>query len=116
MKRLYPSLLIALIALPAVALATDRTIAQIIKETLIRDLAPPVVVLILTLALVYFFAGVAKYIGKAGESKDREEGKKMMVYGIIGLAVMIAVWGLVALLVNTFFPGGPPDAIPTLTL
>lgn len=34
--------------------------------------------------------------------EKREEGKKTIYYGIIGLFVMISIWGLVNILSNTF--------------
>lgn len=44
-------------------------------------------------ALLFFFWGVAKYIRSEGSGKD--EGKKIMVWGVIALFVMSSVWGLV---------------------
>jgi len=49
--------------------------------------------LVFTLALLFFFWGVAKYIWSAGGEK--EEGKKIMIWGVIALFVMSSVWGLV---------------------
>ncbi len=50
-----------------------------------------------SLCLLYFFWGVAKYI-KEGASSDKaaEEGRRIMVSGIIGLFVAFSVWGIVA--------------------
>lgn len=45
-----------------------------------------------SLAVVYFFYGVAKYISSAG---DKEEGKKIMFWGVIAIFVMSSIWGLV---------------------
>ena len=50
--------------------------------------------------------GVLRYV-TAGESEDKmKEGKNMMIYGIIALFVMISVFGLVRILLNTFAQGG----------
>ncbi|MFA6270211.1 MAG: hypothetical protein WC657_03325 [Candidatus Paceibacterota bacterium] len=48
------------------------------------------------LCLFYFFWGVAKYIrsGAAGD-KAAEEGKKVMVWGIVGLFVAFSIWGII---------------------
>jgi len=56
-----------------------------------------VVPIIMTLALIYFFYGLAKYI-------------LIMIYGIIALFVMGSVWGLTAVLNNTFLNGGSTAA------
>jgi len=53
--------------------------------------------LIISLALIYFLWGVAKYI-----QKPDEKGREMILWGLIGLFVMVSVWGLVNLLGGTF--------------
>jgi hypothetical protein len=45
------------------------------------------------LGLLFFFWGVAKYILSVGSEK--EQGKQIMVWGVIALFVMASVWGLV---------------------
>ena len=58
---------------------------NIVQETLIP--------IAFTLSLLYFFWGVAKYIKSEGDGK--EEGKKIMIWGIVALFVISSVWGLV---------------------
>ena len=41
------------------------------------------------------------FLQSAGDAKGREEGKKRLMYGILGLAVMVSVWGLVSILAGT---------------
>lgn len=66
------------------------------------DILNSVVALIVALAVVTFIWGVLKYI-TAGESEEKiREGRNYIIFGIIGIFVMVSVWGLVALLVNTF--------------
>ena len=60
----------------------------------------------IALALVYFLWGAAQFILHGGDEGKRSEGTKMMIYGIIGLFVMVSVWSLVGVLENTFFRGG----------
>lgn len=64
------------------------------------DAATGVVSLLIPLAasvaLLYFFWGMAKFILNAGSEEGREEGKHIMVWGIIALFCIIAVWGLVS--------------------
>lgn len=48
------------------------------------------------LSLFYFFWGVAKYIRTgAGSDKATEEGKKVMVWGIVGIFVAFSIWGII---------------------
>jgi hypothetical protein len=53
------------------------------------------------LAIIYFFFGVAKYIGKAGDPKEAAAGKSIMIYGVIAIAVMASLYGIIAYLQNT---------------
>ncbi len=69
--------------------------------TVINSVLNPLVLLIVGVALVTFLWGVVKYMGKS-EDKDRAEGRKLMVYGLVALFVMVSVWGLVNVLVHTF--------------
>jgi hypothetical protein len=49
------------------------------------------------LCLFYFFWGVAKYIRTgAGSERATEEGKRVMVWGIVGLFVVSCVWGIIS--------------------
>ncbi len=89
----------------------------IINNIVIDNIIRSLLALFFSLAVFYFIWGLAKFINKAGEDKERENGRQMMIYGIIALAVMVSVWGLVTIVVNTFFPGGygnlPRPNIPT---
>lgn len=91
--------------------------ASIINNIVIAGIIRSLIALFFSLAVLYFIWGLAKFINKSGEDKERENGRQMMIHGIIALAVMVSVWGLVTIVVNTFFPGGysnlPRPRIPT---
>ncbi len=71
---------------------------------------------IIALALVFFLWGMALFILNSGNEDKRSEGKQKMFWGIIALAVMIAIWGIVRLLASVFLPFGgaplPPIFLP----
>ena len=75
---------------------------QTLVGTIITSVFNPIVLLISGLAVIYFLIGVLKYIQSAESEEKRKEGVTMMTYGIIGLFVMVAFWGLVRVLDNTF--------------
>ena len=60
------------------------------------------IVVVLSLALLFFFWGLANFILYASDETKRKEGKNIMLWGIIALFVMLSVWGLVRVLENTF--------------
>jgi hypothetical protein len=68
--------------------------------------------LIIGLALFMFLWGLIKYVTAGGNDDTISEARKFMFFGIVALFVMISVWGLVGILVNTFFSGGV--AVPQL--
>ena len=65
----------------------------------ILNLLLPIVV---TLALLFFFWGLALFILNADNEEARGKGRSIMVWGIVALFVIVAVWGLVGLLAQIF--------------
>lgn len=49
-------------------------------------------------ALLAFFWGIAKYISSAGDPKKAQEGKSIMIYGVVALFVLFSIFGLVRFL------------------
>ena len=100
MKRIA-ILSVALLA-PALALAAE-TLDNVVGTVggIIGALTPIVV----ALALLFFFWGLAKYILNAGDEAAKAEGRMIMIWGIIALFVMVSVWGLVQVLQQTFLGG-----------
>ncbi|MEK7613764.1 MAG: pilin [Patescibacteria group bacterium] len=74
-----------------------ENILRIIGELI--NLATPIVV---ALALLYFFWGLASYILKAGEEDGRKKAKDTMIWGILALFVMVSVWGIINVVRDTF--------------
>ena len=68
-----------------------------------------------TLALLFFFWGVAKYILAVG-GDAKEEGKKIMVWGVIALFVMSSVWGLVYFIRGELIGNTNPTTVPVPTI
>lgn len=99
-KILFGSaLLLTLVLIPQVSFAT--TFTQLVVF-FVDKIINPAIAVIIGLAAVYFFWGVAKYILHSDDTKMREEGRNMMIYGIIAIFVMVSIWGFVNLLNNTF--------------
>lgn len=70
--------------------------------------------IVFALALLYFFWGLAQYI--LSEEHDKDKAKKRMLWGIIALFVMSAVWGLVKFIqTNLGITETPSVPVPTFT-
>ena len=88
-----------------------------IGNTIIKPLGNIVGLLIpivFALALLYFFWGLAQYI--LSEEHDKDKAKKRMLWGIIALFVMSAVWGLVRFIqTNLGVTDTPNVPVPGIT-
>lgn len=58
--------------------------------------------IVIALALLYFFWGLAQFILASGNEDAKETGKRIMLWGVIAFFVMVSVWGLVNFLVGAF--------------
>jgi hypothetical protein len=66
-----------------------------------------VIPLIFAVAIAMFIWGAVKFfIINADEEAKRQQGKQFMIWGIIALAIMMSVWGLVAIVRSTFDKSG----------
>jgi len=67
----------------------------------ISQILGAIVPVLIALGVVYFVWGVITYVISSDE-EAKKAGRDRIIYGIIGLAVIIGVWGLVKILTNTF--------------
>lgn len=69
--------------------------------------------LVFAVAFIFFLWGVFRYfIAGAANEEKRKEGRQMVMYSVIGFAIMIVLWGLVNLIVKTLDVGN--NNMPTL--
>lgn len=79
---------------------SPKTFKDLIMNIIIGNIITPLATLIVASAVVVFLYGVLKFI--RSEGKEKEAGKQFMVWGIVGIFVMVSVWGLVNILQGTF--------------
>lgn len=93
-------------------LAATITVKSVIDQIIGSVLQPAVPVLI-GVAVVLFLYGLVKYLNSGfGDTKTVGEARGLMIWGIVALAVMVSIWGLVAVVQNTFLGGASPTAPP----
>jgi len=61
-----------------------------------------IIPLIIAVAMVTFIWGIVQYVINTDNETAKTKGKDFMIWGLIGLAVMFGVWGLVKILGATF--------------
>jgi hypothetical protein len=78
---------------------------------IIRSIIP----IMFALAIIYFFWGMIKFIRSAGDPKAAAEGRSIMIYGVIAIAVMVSIYGLVGWLQTTLGVTAPTTInLPTV--
>ena len=76
------------------------TFFEILIGNIIGFINGTLVPLILALAVLAFVWGVFRFFIVDTE-KAKDEGRDLMLYGLIGFVVIISFWGIVNLLVDT---------------
>lgn len=61
-------------------------------------LIPPCI----AVGVIVFLIGAIRLIARGADAHERIRGRKNMLWGVIGLCLAVSVWGVVALLTNTF--------------
>lgn len=61
----------------------------------------PFIAFLLALAFIYFLYGLYKFISQYDNETARTEGKQHMIWGVIGMAIMISVYGLIKIIMAT---------------
>lgn len=67
----------------------------------VGDILNTLVPVLILLGVTYFVWGVVRYVIADGE-EAKKKGKDIIIYGIIGLTVIVSLWGLVGIVRNTF--------------
>jgi len=68
----------------------------------------PIIGLLFALALVLFLWGIVEFFWQADSDLARQKGKSHMLWGLIGLFIMFAVFAIMKIIVNTIGAPTPP--------
>lgn len=60
-----------------------------------------IIPVVIVLGVLYFVWGVVSFV-LAGDEEAKTAGRDRMIWGIIGLVVIVGMWGLVRIVANTF--------------
>lgn len=80
------------ILVPRADAASERLLALVgrVNEQVIN----PLIVLLFTAGLILFIVGLYKFFSTSDNADDLETGKRHMLWGIVGMAIMISVFGI----------------------
>lgn len=80
-----------------VAEASIVTLMKSVNKVIIN----PLIIFLFALAMVYFLYGVARYLLSPDNEEIRKSSKTHMLWGVIGMFIMVSVFGIMSLLLNT---------------
>jgi hypothetical protein len=96
MNFLFPKVYAAT-GMPGEGASFDSMFSKIKSEIL-----TPAIYLLFVLALVYFLYGVFEFVKNAENPEKRAEGGQHILWGLIGMFIMLSVKGIINLLMGTF--------------
>ena len=94
-KKIIP---FGLMAAPFVAGAAD--LGTVIEK--VQGWVTALLPLLVGVAVLVLIVGIIRYITAGEDEEKRGKARGLMIYGIIGLFVMVSMWGLVIFLGTTF--------------
>ena len=113
MKRITYALL-AFAPVLALAQTAQGTVDNLTTlGTSIKTLLNSIIPIFFVIAILYFFWGLIQFIMAAGDAKKVAEGKGIMIWGIVALVIMVALFGIINWVTNTASLSGG-NTLPTL--
>lgn len=97
MKKLIAS--IAAFA-PSLALAQQPITDANSLAVKLTSLGNTIIGLLISIAVIWIIVNAVRFI--MADSEKRTEIRGSIVWGVVGLAVILSIWGLVAILTGTF--------------
>jgi uncharacterized membrane protein YidH (DUF202 family) len=121
MKKTILGIGFALAPLFAAAVASTESTGDLktIVDTL-KGIVDTIVPILILVAFAVFLYGIIRYILAAGDDEKRKEVKGYIIYGLVGMFVMVAFLGIITLVAKSFEIGvggeieAPQVTVPTL--
>lgn len=83
---------------------------------IITSFITPAITLIFSAAVVFFLWNMMEVIRKSDQPEELEKFKSKAVWGIIAIAVMSSMWGLVNFVTSSLKPNTAPATVPQLKM
>ena len=61
----------------------------------------PLIEFLFALAIVYFLYGVFEFLSNQENEEKKTTGKSHMIWGIVGITIMMGVWTILSIVLNT---------------
>ena len=94
-----------------VVLSTPKFASALTLDDLLsnfnRVILNPTIAFLFVVALLVFFYGMIAFIRNLDSDTERDKGKSHMLWGIIGMAIMVSVFGIIRFILNTLDLSAP---------
>lgn len=72
-----------------------------VVDPIINHIVNPIIMLLFAIGMVVFVYGVFQMILHADDADARSTGRQSMLWGVIGMFIMVSAWGIINLIANT---------------
>ena len=69
---------------------------------IVTEIVNPIILLLAGAAFVLFIWGVFEFVAHAGDETKRTEGKRAIMWGLVGLVIIFGAYGIINLVLGTF--------------
>lgn len=76
--------------------------ASQIIDRLVYSVIDPLILLVFAAGFFFFLWGLVKFLWNSREGEIASEGKQHMLWGVIGMFIMVSVYGIITLITGTF--------------
>ena len=66
------------------------------------NIVNPFIILLFAVALLVFIWGLVGFVGNAGDEEALTVAKRHVIYGLIGMFIMVSAFGIIRIILNTF--------------
>ena len=75
--------------------------ANTLLENILTNIVNPFITLMVGVAVIYFLWGVFQFVRNADSPEERKKGGMNMMWGALGLFIMVSAYGVLNLILGT---------------
>jgi uncharacterized membrane protein YidH (DUF202 family) len=84
-----------------IAYANANAMINTFITNLEKVIINPLIYFLFALAVVYFLYGVLEFLMNQANEEKKTSGKSHMIWGIVGITIMIGVWTIMGMILST---------------
>ncbi len=82
-----------------IAYAAPADLNTLVKNIEV-NIINPIIGVFFALALIIFLWGVTRFLMNADNDTEREQGKNHMIWGLVGMFIMVSVIGIIKIIMS----------------